>query len=275
MKLELPELESPGLPALADQDVEIPTDRTDVGVDRLSAAAVPRGASAPPLDPADTLAADESPVLESLSPREVDMDLAARVGSRDSITDEPELSIAMEETESPAGQQRTPRSRVARPVLKLDPGSTQASISVPVMAEDPAPTPATVEPPVEAPAAGPMFGEIKGTVTLDGEELPGARITFVPVDGAEENEDQRKSMAALTNQLGQYSITRQNTRDGNGLETGKYKIIVTTTKISPDVNVIDRLEIVPAKYNRETTLEVVVEANQLTGLDLPLKSTVR
>ena len=85
---------------------------------------------------------------------------------------------------------------------------------------------------------------------LDGKPLSNAKIEFIPTD----NKGQRVS--AQTNARGDYLIT-QGTKTP-GIKAGKYKVSVTTVLESPDENVIDLLEEVPAKYNSKTTLNVTV-----------------
>ncbi|MEL7499237.1 MAG: hypothetical protein AAFN77_16640 [Planctomycetota bacterium] len=109
------------------------------------------------------------------------------------------------------------------------------------------------------------FGSITGTVVLDGEALSNARVEFIPTD------ESAKRMIARTNRLGQYSVTSANTKSGNGIRSGEYKISITTSVETPDLDVIELLEIVPERYNKETTLKTNINPDALTKLNLELE----
>lgn len=110
------------------------------------------------------------------------------------------------------------------------------------------------------------FGSIRGRVILDGEILGDARVEFIPV------EPNGKRMVARTNRLGQYSINSKNTRSGQGIASGEYLVSITTTKETPDLDIIDLLEIVPKKYNTKTTLKASIKPKTTTSLDLKLET---
>ena len=110
------------------------------------------------------------------------------------------------------------------------------------------------------------FGSIRGRVILDGEILRDARVEFIPV------KPNGKRMVARTNRLGQYSINSKNTRSGKGIASGEYQVSITTTKETPDLDIIDLLEIVPKKYNTKTTLKASIKPKITTSLDLKLET---
>lgn len=100
---------------------------------------------------------------------------------------------------------------------------------------------------------GPDLGTVEGKVTLDGNPLAKATVTYSPVDGG------RQSFAT-TDDDGYYSLKHTPSRDGALI--GKHKISITTATSTTNANGddVETPEKLPAKYNAETELEREVEA---------------
>ncbi len=90
----------------------------------------------------------------------------------------------------------------------------------------------------------PPLTEVHGTVTLDGQPLPRATVTFLPVD-------QGRASRAMTDDAGYYEL--RYLRDIRGAMMGTHQVIITTA--SEEVP----RELLPARYNEETTLTVEVK----------------
>jgi len=95
---------------------------------------------------------------------------------------------------------------------------------------------------------GPAYHPVRGTVTLDGDPLPEANVTFRP-----EQEDGPWGIGR-TDEKGQYTI-----RAGQeeGLPAGDYEVRVSTYmggNPQPDPPIPPVPERVPAEYNVHTTL---------------------
>ena len=115
-------------------------------------------------------------------------------------------------------------------------------------------------------AESPQFGSVSGRITLDGQILKGAKIEFIPVD------EPGAKVTVKTNRLGRFTIVAGQARNRPGIKTGDYKVSITTFLESPDENIIDFLEEVPAKYNSETTLTTTIDGDQPNKLNFDLKT---
>lgn len=100
---------------------------------------------------------------------------------------------------------------------------------------------------------GPELGSVEGTVTLDGDPLPNATVTFTPRDGG-------RLSIGITDDDGHYELKHTPSRDGALI--GKHRVTITTasSKTGADGNDIEIPEKLPANYNAETELERDVEA---------------
>lgn len=96
---------------------------------------------------------------------------------------------------------------------------------------------------------------VEGTVTLDGEPLPDAEVTFKPKGGG------RPAMAT-TDQDGKFTL--QYSQSEEGAPAGEYTVTITTatTKEGPDGEDIDVPEKLPPKYNVDSELNVTVEGGK-------------
>ncbi len=97
---------------------------------------------------------------------------------------------------------------------------------------------------------GPSLGQVEGTVTLDSVPLPGATVIFTPVDGG-------PASMAKTDGQGYYSL--ESAGGKRGAVVGKHKVSISTYEAGETDDsgqLVGHVpERVPAKYNRETTLE--------------------
>ncbi|WP_166824398.1 carboxypeptidase-like regulatory domain-containing protein [Thalassoroseus pseudoceratinae] len=114
-----------------------------------------------------------------------------------------------------------------------------------------------------APDDMPDVAEVTGTVTFNGEPLTDARITFQPESG--------RPSSATTGSNGEYTLMyNENTP---GAKIGKHKVSISKANDTKDAagEIIKSEEIVPAKYNLETTLEETVE-DQANEINFQLES---
>lgn len=123
----------------------------------------------------------------------------------------------------------------------------------------------SVKPKIESQPVG-QFATVTGLVTIDSIVLENANIEFIPID------DQGKKISARTDQQGRFRLVSAGTAKDPGVKLGKYKISITTLVESDDVNVIDFLETVPAKYNSKTTLTTTVTENHQGDLNIEISA---
>jgi hypothetical protein len=114
---------------------------------------------------------------------------------------------------------------------------------------------------------------VSGTVSMDGQPLPAGVILFAPAGGAGE------SLASATGKIenGQFSIPRD-----QGPVPGKYKVTISHTdepegrvKIElkkPGKKTSGPKELIPAKYNAQTTLSAEIPKGGKSDLNFPLES---
>ncbi|MFN3192123.1 MAG: carboxypeptidase regulatory-like domain-containing protein [Aureliella sp.] len=115
------------------------------------------------------------------------------------------------------------------------------------------------------------LGSVSGTIHLDGEPLEGAVISFYPIvtDAEAASMDRGRASHGRTDASGKYSLIY--TRDKNGAEIGKHKIVITTLEEGGGGDYGGgQKERVPKKYNVDTTLEAEVTSgsNTIDFLDL-------
>lgn len=112
------------------------------------------------------------------------------------------------------------------------------------------------------PSDQPDLGTVSGTVTMDGAPLVGAYVRFFPESG--------RASAAVTDESGNYELTF--IRDSMGAVLGKHTVRITTQNEDIDPFGEKGSEKVPAKYNKETTLEATVnEGDNTINFDLESK----
>ena len=108
---------------------------------------------------------------------------------------------------------------------------------------------------------------VTGMVTLDGQPLANATMSFLP------DNDQLEPAFARTDQQGKYTL--QQTESVAGAPPGKYKVRITTyepalTDMDPPVAGVP--ERVPAKYNIKTELLATIEQVENNVINFPLDS---
>jgi hypothetical protein len=132
---------------------------------------------------------------------------------------------------------------------------------------------------------GSSAATVVGTVTMDGQPLPNARVTFTPKEGGQ-------TAIGKTDSSGKYELYR---RDERGAPVGSYEVRVTTiqepgTAVSSDIpsdseDYLSQVagessrtgsnqspkETIPARYNTQTTLSFEVEGGP-NRFDLELTS---
>ncbi len=88
-------------------------------------------------------------------------------------------------------------------------------------------------------------GKVHGKVTLDGQPLPKAVVTFMPVRGGRQS-------SGFTDADGQYRLSYL--RDRMGAQVGAHRISIHTSG-TEETDRTHEEERVPAKYNTQTTLQ--------------------
>src|SRR5688572_29811168 len=89
----------------------------------------------------------------------------------------------------------------------------------------------------------PELGAVSGTVTLNGQPLAGATVTFQPEQG--------RASSGVTDASGRYQL--QYTADTSGAKVGKHAVTITTGGTAAAEGGSDRSEQLPARYNVEST----------------------
>lgn len=107
-------------------------------------------------------------------------------------------------------------------------------------------------------SARPPLGEVSGTVTLDGQPLPRALVTFVPIAGP------GRTSHAYTDSEGRYTLVYL--RDIPGADVGQHVVRITT--VSEEFRGREQL---PLRYHAQSTLIASVEPGSNTH-DFPLTS---
>ena len=104
----------------------------------------------------------------------------------------------------------------------------------------------------------PELATVTGTVSLDGNPLPAANVLFQPQQG--------KTAFAMTDENGKFELMYN--QDVTGATPGNY-----TVKISKEKNPEEPgNELLPAKYNEQTTLTADVKADQENDFQFDLKT---
>lgn len=116
--------------------------------------------------------------------------------------------------------------------------------------------------------SGPELGTVEGAVTLDGNPLPGAVVSFRPVEGG-------RTAEGITDESGHFTI--EFAAGAKGALLGEHEIRVTTfrEKVIGDSGRVEdpgMPEKVPKKYNEETELLRTVEPGK-NQFDLELVSS--
>ncbi|WP_166820337.1 carboxypeptidase-like regulatory domain-containing protein [Thalassoroseus pseudoceratinae] len=109
----------------------------------------------------------------------------------------------------------------------------------------------------------PELGTVSGTVTLDGNPVPDAMVSFTPKEGG-------RPSSGKTDESGYYEL--QYSPSNNGAVPGKHQVRITTaTTVASDTGEdVEVAEKIPAQYNAETELIEEVEPGAQT-IDFDLK----
>jgi hypothetical protein len=108
-------------------------------------------------------------------------------------------------------------------------------------------------------------GRVSGTITLDGQPLPGAVVQFQPLEG-------NAPSGGITDSSGRYTL--RYTREHEGAVIGEHEVRISTYAAGdseadpPKPEVPEKL---PAKYNTKTELKASVKSGRNT-LDFALES---
>ncbi|QDV67504.1 hypothetical protein Poly24_12040 [Rosistilla carotiformis] len=109
------------------------------------------------------------------------------------------------------------------------------------------------------PSGLPPLGTVHGTVTIDGQPVEGASIEFIPENG--------RPSVGETDTSGNYNMMF--TYDADGALVGKHTVRITTAREGvvsegdgPSIEA--RPELLPAKYNEASELQVDVAAGDNT-----------
>jgi len=106
------------------------------------------------------------------------------------------------------------------------------------------------------------LGHVTGRVTLDGKPVPDARVIFRPEYG--------RMSQDMTDESGQYELFY--TIDSPGALVGRHHVTISTAE--PIAPMKSLPELVPAKYNTESTLSYeVVSGENIINLDLTSPET--
>lgn len=99
----------------------------------------------------------------------------------------------------------------------------------------------------------PNMGRVYGTVTLDGQPLDGAMVTFAPAEGG------GRPAAGRTDNRGRYQLVFS--RDARGALVGPHRVSISTYNELPGEDGDDQVipERVPAQYNVQSELTRTVE----------------
>ena len=110
---------------------------------------------------------------------------------------------------------------------------------------------------------GPPLGQVSGKVTLDGEPVPQATLTFSHANG--------RTAFARTDESGAYELKFTDGREGALL--GENHVSIETSRAGTDAegNFVEYPETIPAKYNKESEITKVIEPGEQT-IDFDLSS---
>ena len=113
---------------------------------------------------------------------------------------------------------------------------------------------------------------VSGRITLDGQPLANATVTFVPEAGAA-SQDPMPSSVGLTGEDGRYSLVLNDGGKPTGAVAGKHKVLIFlgAQAAANDVEPTFHKQL-PAKYNRKSELECEVPARGRDDADFDLHS---
>lgn len=100
----------------------------------------------------------------------------------------------------------------------------------------------------------PEIGFVTGIVALDGEPVPGAVIDFAPASG--------RPSSGITDEEGRYELAYNPTT--KGAKIGKHTVRISTHRYieNSDGSTTEQKEVIPEKYNVQSTLTVEVKPGE-------------
>ncbi|QDT94961.1 carboxypeptidase regulatory-like domain-containing protein [Gimesia aquarii] len=100
----------------------------------------------------------------------------------------------------------------------------------------------------------PEVGFVTGIVVLDGEPVTGAVVDFAPASG--------RPSSGITDKEGRYELAYNPTT--KGAKIGKHTVRISTQRYieNPDGSTSEQTEIIPEKYNDQSTLTVEVKPGE-------------
>ncbi len=121
---------------------------------------------------------------------------------------------------------------------------------------------------------GPPVAPVKGRITLDGNPLPHASVSFQPVSTGK-NVNPGPGSLGTTDADGNYTL-RVAGQNLEGAYVGKHRVEIAAYLKDPDDPQRDRREkvrnLVPARYNTQTTLTFEVLPGRVNEADFALQS---
>lgn len=114
-------------------------------------------------------------------------------------------------------------------------------------------------------SSGPRLGQVEGTITLDGQPLPEALVTFYPKDG--------RPSSGVTDSNGVYRL--QFTADKAGAALGEHVVRITANQQSGEEVPTKRVqETLQEIYNRDSILKADVKSGK-NKFDFALEKAAR
>ncbi|QDT69278.1 hypothetical protein MalM25_22140 [Planctomycetes bacterium MalM25] len=125
------------------------------------------------------------------------------------------------------------------------------------------------------------FAEVQGSVTLDGQPVPEAKVVYMPVASNDDGEAGPYSQG-VTDAEGRYTLKSVEPSPHKGAVVGQHKIVVSTKRahLDPDkldVEIIDSPETIPRQYTyyKRTPLTFEVPSGGTEIADFQLTSSRR
>lgn len=111
---------------------------------------------------------------------------------------------------------------------------------------------------------------VSGRITVNGNPLANASVTFAPI-GSKDNQEPGPSSAAITDADGRYSL-RLIGQEGKGAMIGKHKVrIALQEELDTTTDEPVKLKQLPLHYNGQTKLEFDVPAGGTESANFDLK----
>ncbi len=125
------------------------------------------------------------------------------------------------------------------------------------------------------------FADVEGSVTLDGQPVPEAKVVYMPMASSDDGEAGPYSQG-ITDAEGRYTLSSVEPSPHDGAVVGQHKIVVSTKRahLDPDrldVEIIDSPETIPHQYTyyKRTPLTHEVPSGGTENADIQLVSSPR